>query len=304
MKNLRISEEVKEAITEGRGVVALESTIISHGLPYPQNLETALAVEKIIRSKQVVPATIALLDGQICIGLSNSEIERLSTPDSQKEVLKVSRRDLAYAISTKRSGATTVAATMICAHLAGIRLFVTGGIGGVHREGESTLDISADLQELSKTDVTVICAGAKSILDIGRTLEVLETLGVPVVGYRTDSFPEFYCSGGKHGVDYRIDEAEDIAKLIQVKRSLGLTGGMVIAQPIPQQDAIDSHTMEHMVQSALEEAKQQNISGKKLTPYLLASIVKKSAGRSLHANISLIKNNAALGADIAIYTYN
>lgn len=289
--------EVEEALHKGDPVVALESTIISHGMPYPQNVETALAIEKIIRDQGAVPATIGIKEGRIKIGLTDSDLEFFAT---SKEITKVSRRDLPYIISSKKNGATTVAATMICANLAGISVFVTGGIGGVHREGEVTMDISADLTELARTNVAVICAGAKSILDIGRTLEYLETQGVPVVGYQTNDFPAFYARTSGYKVDFRIDTPEEVAALLHVKWNLGLNGGVVIANPVPHEYALDQSEIEQHIEQALLEAKKEGIKGKQVTPFLLSRMKEITAGKSLETNIALVKHNALVGANIAI----
>lgn len=259
-KWLEYSEEVLEAKKANKPVVALESTIISHGMPYPQNVQTAKEVEEIIRKNGAVPATIAILNGKIKIGLSDEELEFLA---QSKEVEKASRRDLPYLVAKKKNGATTVAATMICAELAGIEVFVTGGIGGVHREAETTMDISADLQELAMTNVAVICAGAKSILDIGLTLEYLETHGVPVVGFETDVLPAFYTRTSPFNVNYRVDTAEEAAEMIRTKWELGLKGGVVIANPIPEIDALEESFITNVIETALKEAKENNIAGKR-----------------------------------------
>lgn len=294
---LDIHPDVATALREGLPVVALESTIISHGMPYPQNVQTAREVEGIIREQGAVPATIGIIDGRIKIGLTDEELESFGqTPN----VHKVSRRDLPYVVAAKKHGATTVAATMICAQLAGIRVFVTGGIGGVHREGELTMDISADLTELAQTDVAVVCAGAKSILDLGRTLEHLETQGVPVIGYQTADFPAFYTRQSGHGVDYRLDSAAEIATFLHTKWALGLRGGAVIANPVPEAYALPHEEMEAHIDSALAEAKAQGIKGKDATPFLLAKMKEITGGKSLETNIALVKNNALVGAQIAV----
>lgn len=299
-QDIVLSDEVKEAISNDREVVALESTIISHGLPYPKNIEMAIDVENIIRTEGAVPATIALINGKIRIGLTHSEIEALGDVENHSRILKASRRDIAYILSSKQMGTTTVSGTMISAQLAGIRLFVTGGIGGVHRDAENTFDISADLQELGRTSVAVICAGAKSILDVPKTLEVLETLGVPVIGYKTDKFPEFYCSEGPHNVDYRMDDLNDIAKMLQTKWLMGISGGALIANPIPIKDEVDRQYLENMILEAIEEANKQGIKGKSVTPFLLKYLSAHSEGKTLKANLSLIKNNAKVGAQLAV----
>jgi pseudouridylate synthase len=295
-KWLDFSQEVIEAKNEGRPVVALESTIISHGMPYPQNVQTAREVEQIIRENGAVPATIAILDGKIKIGLSDEELEYLG---HSKNVEKASRRDLAYLLSTGKNGATTVAATMICAELANIEVFVTGGIGGVHREAGTTMDISADLQELAKTNVAVVCAGAKSILDLGLTLEYLETQGVPVVGYGTDSLPAFYTRTSPHNVNFRLDTPDAIADMIKTKWDLGLNGGIVVVNPIPEDDAMEESFIADVIEKALAEAKKKHIDGKQVTPFLLGKVKELTEGKSLVANIALVKNNARVGAKIA-----
>lgn len=296
-KYLSYSEEVREAMTTGKPIVALESTIISHGMPYPQNVKTAREVEQIIRDNGAVPATIALIDGKIKIGLSDDELEMFG---NSQGVAKASRRDLGYLLATKQLGATTVAATMICADLAGIRIFVTGGIGGVHREAETTMDISADLEELAQTDVAVICAGAKSILDIGLTLEYLETKGVPVVGYGTDMLPAFYTPESEFSVNFRADNPEAVADMLRVKWDLQLKGGAVIANPIRKEDAIEKDFIDKIIQQALTEAHNNGIKGKDVTPFMLGKVKELTEGRSLDANIALVKNNAVIGAKIAV----
>ncbi|QXJ39260.1 Pseudouridine-5'-phosphate glycosidase [Parageobacillus caldoxylosilyticus] len=293
---LVFSEEVEKAMKENKPVVALESTIISHGMPYPQNVETAKEVEQLIRENGAVPATIAILDGKIKIGVNEEELEFLGT---SKEIEKVSRRDLPYVIAMKKHGATTVAATMICANMAGIKVFATGGIGGVHRGAEQTMDISADLQELARTNVAVVCAGAKSILDLGLTLEYLETNGVPVIGYGTDILPAFYSSTSPFKVNYRVDTPEEMAKLIATKWELGLNGGLVIANPIPKEDELEESYINSIIEEALKEAEEKQIAGKAVTPFLLDKIKTLTVGKSLEANIALVKNNAVLAAKIA-----
>ncbi|MEW9108150.1 MAG: pseudouridine-5'-phosphate glycosidase [Cytobacillus gottheilii] len=296
-KYLEYSAEVLEAKKAGKAIVALESTIISHGMPYPQNVETAKEVEDIIRQGGAVPATIAILDGKIKIGISDEELEFLA---KSNDIEKASRRDLPYLIATKKNGATTVAATMICAELAGIEVFVTGGIGGVHREAETTMDISADLQELAKTNVAVVCAGAKSILDIGLTMEYLETNGVPVVGYETDKLPAFYTRSSEFDVNFRVDDASTAADLIRTKWELGLNGGVVIANPIPEEHALEEAFITNVIETALKEAKENNIAGKNVTPFLLGKVKELTEGTSLTANIALVKHNAVVGAGIAV----
>jgi pseudouridylate synthase len=295
-KWLEYSQEVIRAKTTGKPVVALESTIISHGMPYPQNVHTAREVEQIIRDNGAVPATIAILDGKIKIGLSDEELEYLG---KSRSVEKASRRDLPYLLSARKNGATTVAATMICAELAEIEVFVTGGIGGVHREAETTMDISADLQELAKTNVAVVCAGAKSILDLGLTLEYLETQGVPVVGFGTDSLPAFYTRTSPFNVNFRLDSPEAIAEMVKTKWELGLDGGVVIANPIPEEDAMEESFITNVIEKALGEAREKKIGGKQVTPFLLGKVKELTDGKSLVANIALVKNNARVGARIA-----
>jgi pseudouridine-5'-phosphate glycosidase len=295
---VQVSKEVKTAIEEGRAVVALESTIISHGMPYPQNVETARKVEEIVRSQGAIPATIGILDGVPVAGLSHDQIELLGKKGH--DVAKVSRRDLPFVISRRLDGATTVAATMIVATIAGIRLFATGGIGGVHRHAQQTFDISADLEELSRTDVAVVCAGAKSILDIGLTLEYLETHGVPVVAYRSDEFPAFYTRTSGFRVEYRCDEPAEIAMALHSKWSLGLHGGMVIGNPIPEAHSMESDLINGVIDKAVEEAEIRGIKGKEMTPFLLARIVELTGGESLESNIELVFNNASLAAQIAV----
>jgi pseudouridine-5'-phosphate glycosidase len=290
------STEVKKAKKEGQPVVALESTIISHGMPYPKNVETALMCEDIIRKNNAVPATIAVIDGRLKAGLSHDEIEYLA---KAKGILKMSRRDLPAVVAQKQDGAATVAATMIIAALAGIKVFATGGIGGVHREASHTFDISADLQELAKTSVAVVCAGVKSILDIGLTLEYLETMGVPVLGYQTDKFPAFYTDDSGFGVDYVVDNAEHAADIIRAKWGLGLQGGVVVANPIPKQYSMDKKYIDNIIKEALAEADKRGIKGKKITPFLLDKIKELTAGESLDANIKLVLNNSNVAAKIA-----
>ncbi len=296
-KYLEIHPEVEKALKEKKAVVALESTIISHGMPYPKNVETALRVEEIIRENGAVPATIGIINGKIKVGLTTEEIEHMA---KSKNVVKVSRRDIPFVIAQKLDGATTVAGTMIAASLAGIKMFVTGGIGGVHRGAEETFDISADLKELANTNVTVVCAGAKSILDIGLTLEYLETHGVPVIGYGTEEFPAFYTRKSGFRVDYRIDAPEDLALAIKSKWDLGLDGGMVIGNPIPEEFEMDYDTINKAIEDALNEAEESGIKGKETTPFLLSKIKNITAGKSLESNIQLVYNNARIGAKIAL----
>ena len=290
--------DVKNALKNNLPIVALESTIISHGMPYPKNIETALMVEKTVRSNKAVPATIAIIKGRLKIGLTKEEIEFLATND---EIKKISRRDLAVAVSQKLSGSTTVASTMIIADLAKISVFATGGIGGVHRGAETTLDISADLDELSRTNVCVVCAGVKSILDIGLTLEYLETKGVPVIGYKTSELPAFYSTKSGFNVDYRIDAAIDIASILKTKWDLSIDGGVLVTNPIPVAFELESSVMNEAISLAIIEADNENITGKKITPYLLSKVNEITKGKSLDANIKLIKNNADLAAKIAVH---
>jgi pseudouridine-5'-phosphate glycosidase len=295
-KYLNIHPEVKKALSEGLPVVALESTIISHGMPYPKNVEMARTVGKIIRENGAIPATIAIIDGVLKVGLTTEEIEFLGT---SKDVVKASRRDLPFTISKKLNGATTVATTMILANLAGIKVFATGGIGGVHRGAQETFDISADLQELANKIVAVICAGAKSILDIGLTLEYLETNGVPVIGFGTDEFPAFYTRKSGFGVDYRVDSSLEVASALKAKWDLDLKGGIVIGNPIPEKFQMDYDTINNAIESALKEAEEKNIAGKKVTPFLLDRVKTITDGRSLDANVELVYNNAKVEAQIA-----
>jgi pseudouridylate synthase len=294
---LDIHPEVQAALRQSKPVVALESTIITHGMPHPQNVETARQVEAIVRENGAAPATIAVIDGRIKIGLQARELEWLGTA---KDVLKLSRADLAFAVSAQRHGSTTVAATMICAHLAGIRVFATGGIGGVHRGVEHTMDISADLDELARTPVAVVCAGAKAILDLPRTLEYLETRGVPVIGYRTNRFPAFWSATSELPAPIRLDTPDAIADLIRTKDALALTCGILVANPVPSPDEIPSAEMARYIDSAIEEANRRGITGKAVTPFLLSYLFEKTGGRSLTTNVALVKNNAALAAQIAV----
>ena len=292
-----ISEEVKEAINGNKAVVALESTIISHGMPYPQNYDTALLVENTVRKNNAVPATIAIIDGKIKVGLSLRDLEIISTG---KNILKASRRDLPVIISKKLHAATTVSATMICAALASLKIFATGGIGGVHRNAQNTFDISADLKELSITNIAVVSAGVKSILDIGLTLEYLETMGVPVIGYRTDEFPAFYTRQSGYKVNYRLDSPEEIAEAMKVKRELGLNGGMIIANPVPEEFSMDKKIIDEAIEASLIKADENNIKGKDVTPFLLSEINNITGGTSLESNIKLVMNNAKLAAEIIV----
>ena len=291
-----ISPEILNAIKKKLPIVALESTIISHGMPYPKNIETAIMVEETVRANDAIPATIAIIKGRIKVGLTRDEIDFLATND---EVQKVSRRDLAVAVAQKTSGSTTVASTMIIASLAKIAVFATGGIGGVHRGAENTLDVSADLEELSKTNVCVVCAGAKAILDIGLTLEYLETKGVPVIGYKTLDLPAFYSTKSGFKVDYRIDSAADIAQILKTKWDLSIDGGVLVTIPIPQEFELTLDVMNKAINEAITQADSENIIGKDITPYLLSKVNELTHGESLEANMKLIKNNAALAAKIA-----
>ena len=294
---LDISPEVSQALADHKPVVALESTIISHGMPYPQNVETALKVEEIIRSHGAVPATIAIIGGRLKAGCSREEIEHLGKKG--QAVTKVSRRDLPVIVSKGLDGATTVATTMIIAHMAGIQVFATGGIGGVHRGAETTMDISADLEELAQTPVMVVCAGAKSILDLGLTLEYLETKGVPVIGYGTDELPAFYTRRSGFGVDYQLDTPEEIAGAFRAQRGMGLKTGMLVTNPIPEEFSMDPAVINKAIDEAVAEAQAQGIHGKATTPFLLAKIKDITGGDSLDSNIQLVFNNARLAAAIA-----
>ena len=298
LKNyLDIAPEIKSAVEAGKPVVALESTILSHGMPYPENLTFAAEVERIIRAEGAIPATMAIIDGRMKVGLSAGELELMCKGEN---VAKVSRRDLPILLATGGTGATTVASTMILASLAGIPVFATGGIGGVHRGAETTMDISADLQELAHTPVAVVCAGAKMILDIGLTLEYLETMGVPVLGYNTDQFPAFYCRRSGFGVDYTAKSPAEIAKIARTKWDLGLAGGMLIGNPVPEEYALDFDEMSAVIDKALAAAKEDGVRGKNITPYLLAHIVEYTGGKSLATNIQLAYNNARLAARVAV----
>jgi len=292
-----LSPEVENALRDKRPVVALESTIIAHGMPYPRNVETALLVEKTIYNRGAVPATCAIIGGRLRAGLTTDELELIGREGAS--IPKASRRDLPYLVSKGLHGATTVASTMIIARLAGIRIFATGGIGGVHRGASVTMDISADLQELAHTPVAVVSAGAKSILDLGLTLEYLETHGVPVIGFGTSDFPAFYTRKSGFGVDYRLDTPQEIALLLSTKWQLGLTGGAVIANPVPEEYQMEADIIEKTIQEAVLEAEKTGIRGKKITPYLLARIEELTGGKSLETNIRLVLNNAALAADIS-----
>jgi pseudouridine-5'-phosphate glycosidase len=294
---LLFSPEVAAAREAGKPIVALESTIISHGMPYPQNVQTAREVEQVIRDAGAVPATIAIIDGRICVGLSSEQLELLGSSPS---AMKVSRRDLPYVLAQGKLGATTVAATMICAHLAGIDVFVTGGIGGVHRGAETSFDISADLQELAHTSVAVVCAGVKSILDIGLTLEYLETHGVPVVSVGQPGFPAFFTRESGFKADFQLDTAQEQADFIRTKWRLGLAGGVVVSNPVPLDAAMPKDEIDRITEQALAEAGEQGVSGKAVTPFLLDRIKQLTGGRSLATNIALVKHNAQVGARLAV----
>ena len=296
-KYLDVAPEVAQAVKEGRPVVALESTIISHGMPYPQNVETALNVEKIIRENGAVPATIGIIGGRLKAGLSADEIEYLGKKGL--EVTKASRRDLAVLVSRGEDGATTVTTTMIIAHMAGIKVFATGGIGGVHRGAQATMDISADLEELASTPVMVVCAGAKSILDLGLTLEYLETHGVPVIGYGTKELPAFYTRKSGFAVDYEIDTPAELAAAFKAGQDIGMKSGMLVANPIPEEYSMDADVINAAIDKAIEMANEQGIHGKDTTPFLLAAVKDLTGGDSLDSNIQLVYNNAALAAKTA-----
>lgn len=296
-KYLDISPEVQQALAEGRPVVALESTIISHGMPYPKNVETAMLVEQTIRDNGAVPATIAILGGRLKAGLSPEEIEYLGK--SGRSVAKVSRRDLPMIVARGADGATTVTTTMMIAHMAGISVFATGGIGGVHRGAETTMDISADLEELAQTPVMVVCAGAKAILDLGLTLEYLETKGVPVIGYGTDELPAFYTRESGLGVDARVDTPEELAAMFTAQRGMGLKTGMLVTNPIPAEYAMDKATIDAAIDQAMRELREQGVHGKETTPFLLARVVELTGGDSLESNIQLVLNNARLASKTA-----
>ena len=294
---LDISTEVKEALEQGKPVVALESTIISHGMPYPQNVETAMNVEKLIREAGAVPATIAIIGGRLKAGLTREEIDYLGKTGAG--IPKASRRDLPVLVAQGRDGACTVTTTMMIADMAGIRVFATGGIGGVHRGAETTMDISADLEELAHTPVMVVCAGAKSILDLGLTLEYLETKGVPVIGYGTNELPAFYTRKSGFGVDYELDTPEELAAAFHAERELGMKNGMLVTNPIPEKYSMDHKVIDKAIEQALAEAKAQGIHGKETTPFLLAKVKDLTGGDSLESNIQLVYNNAVLGAKTA-----
>jgi len=295
--HLDLAPDVRAALERRAPVVALETTIVTHGMPYPQNVETARRVEAIVREGGAVPATIAVIGGRIRVGLDDAALEALATA---RDVLKLSRADLPYAIATGRDGATTVAATMICAHLAGIRVFATGGIGGVHRGAEISGDVSADLEELARTPVVVVCAGAKALLDLAKTLEMLETRGVPVIGYRTDDFPAFWSRASGLRAPLRCDNPQEIVALVRAKAELGLIGGVLVANPIPADAEIPAAEMAEHVDAAVAEAAGRGVGGKALTPYILERLYQTTTRRSLAANVALIENNARLAAEIAV----
>jgi len=301
-KYLDVNPEVAEAIANGKPVVALESTIISHGMPYPQNVETALNVERIIRENGAVPATIAIIGGRLKAGLTAEEIEYFGKKG--QAIHKASRRDLAVLCARGEDGATTVTTTMIIAHMAGIKIFATGGIGGVHRGAETTMDISADLEELGQTPVMVVCAGAKSILDLGLTLEYLETKGVPVIGFGTKELPAFYTRQSGFGVDYRIDTAQELAKAFKVQNELGFKGGMLVCNPIPEEYAMPLETINAAIDQAIAESVEKGIKGKETTPFLLARVAELTGGNSLASNIRLVYNNAKVAAQTAVHYCN
>lgn len=294
---ISLSTEVRNALDNRQPVVALESTIIAHGMPYPRNVETAMLVEETVRSRGAIPATCAIIEGKLRAGLAANELELLGREGAS--IPKASRRDLPYLVSKGMHGATTVASTMIIARLAGIRVFATGGIGGVHRGANITMDISADLQELAQTPVAVVSAGAKSILDLGLTLEYLETHGVPVIGFGTSEFPAFYTRKSGYSVDYRLDTPEEIAHLLDAKWQMGLTGGAVIANPVPVEFQMDADVIEKTIREAVQEAEKTGVKGKRITPFLLARIEELTGGKSLETNIRLVLNNAGLAADIS-----
>ena len=296
MENFQFKEEVEAALEEDEPVVALESTIIAHGMPYPENVETALEVEEVVRSTGAVPATIGIIDGEVKVGLSEEEIRKLAEAEN---VEKVSRRDFPVVLARGKHGATTVAGTTIVAEKAGIEVFVTGGVGGVHRGEGQVFDVSADLRQLSLSDVAVVSAGVKSILNIGATLEKLETYGVPVLGYGTEEFPAFYSRESGFSVDYRVDTPKEVADVLKARWEMDLHGGVLVANPVPKEDEISSDAIEEIIAEAVGEAEKENVSGKKLTPFLLDRIVDKTEGDSLETNVSLVKNNAELGGKIA-----
>lgn len=294
---LDIKPHIQQALKEGKAVVALESTIISHGMPYPQNKEMARKVESIIENEGAIPATIAILNGVIKVGLSEDELEMLATSDA---IIKVSKRDFGYVLSQQKHGATTVSGTMIVAALAGIKVFATGGIGGVHRGAEHTFDVSRDLEELASQNVAVVCAGAKAILDLSKTLEFLETKGVEIIGYKTDVLPAFYTRKSEYPIDYRLDTPEAVADLMHAKWHNGIDGGIVVANPILENDSLDETLMNQAINAALEEAQAFTITGKELTPFLLKNVKEATKGKSLDANLALVYHNAYVAAQIAL----
>ena len=294
---LQISDEVKLALRQHKPVVALESTIISHGMPYPKNVKTALQAEQVVRDNNAIPATIAIIKGKLKVGLTEDEINYLGKKG--REVIKVSRRDIPYILANDLDGATTVSATMIIANMAGIKIFATGGIGGVHRGAEYTFDVSCDLEELGRTNVSVVCAGAKAILDLPKTLEYLETKGVLVVGYKTDKLPAFYSSSSNYNVDYNINNPLKIAEMINIKNELGIDGGILITNPVPKQDEVSHEVIDKVIDEAIEEMNKQEIKGKEATPFLLAKICELTGGDSLETNIKLVMNNCKLASQIA-----
>jgi pseudouridine-5'-phosphate glycosidase len=296
MRALRVAEEVRDALAARRPVVALETTIVTHGMPYPENIRTARSLESDVRASGAIPATIAVLEGAVRVGLSASELESLATVQN---VLKLSRNDLSYAIATGRPGATTVAATMICARLAGIRVFATGGIGGVHRGAETSFDISADLEELARTSVAVVCAGAKALLDLPKTLEYLETRGVPVIGYRTSEFPAFWSRSSGLPVPLRLDSLPEIARMLELKWSLGLEGGAIVANPVDLADEIPAAEISRYIETAVSNAAARGITGKAVTPFILARLLEITNGRSLTTNIALARSNARMAGELA-----
>ncbi|RVU54548.1 pseudouridine-5'-phosphate glycosidase [Anaerosphaera multitolerans] len=300
-KYVIISPEVQNAMDKNLPIVALESTIISHGMPYPQNLETALSCERIVRENGAVPATTAIIKGKIRVGLSEDEIKFMAT---SKDIIKCSRRDYPYVVANGLNGATTVATSILTASLVGIKLLVTGGIGGVHRGAQETFDISRDLQELANNDIVVVCAGAKSILDIGLTLEYLETFGVPVLGYGTDEMPAFFTRRSGFKLDFKMDNVDEIAKTAKTKWELGLSGGVLVGNPIPQEAAMNEAIINEAIEKALVEAEEKGIKGKETTPFLLDKVLKATDGNSLKANIVLVENNARVGAQIARELYS
>lgn len=299
-KYLDISEEVQKAMDEGKPIVALESTIISHGMPYPKNLETAKRCEEIVREEGAIPATTAIINGRIKVGLSEKELEFMA---KDQTIIKASRRDYAYIVSKGLHGATTVATSIITARLAGIKMLVTGGIGGVHRGAEISMDISRDLQEIANQDILVVCAGAKSILDIELTLEYLETHGVTVYGYKTENMPAFYTRDSGYKLDYKVEDYEEVAEAVKVQWELGLHGGAVLANPIPEEYAMDSEKINEAITVALKEAEDRGIEGKEVTPFLLDRVLNVTGGESLEANIQLVENNARIGARVAKFLY-